>query len=151
MKKSLVLTILLLSVVSLAGCDARKLHREPLSGFRGDWIIRGNGFYDGVMIRIAGNKDDQLKGTIIGLNDNKFVRFFCDSGSVLINRISRVSNTEFTLSEHKVGKALFDAYGLETSTEFYAEFTDRNTIGLAGNRNHKGTYATRLERVITAD
>ncbi|MCP4648560.1 MAG: hypothetical protein GY853_00585, partial [PVC group bacterium] len=79
------------------------------------------------------NENGKLIGRLIKLNENKYVKFFCDSNDVWISEIKRNSNFQFSLKEKKIGNELFSIYGLETSKEYKVEFIDENTFGLISN------------------
>lgn len=74
-----------------------------------------------------------LVGKVVEINDNKYVRFFVEPNETWITNIKRSSNSQFRLTEKKIGSALFATYGLGTKKEFKVEFLNNDTIGLGSD------------------
>jgi len=129
---------LLVIALSLAACDTSKMTQTPENRFIGTWQLEGRGMLDSVQVSIQRNKDGDLQGRIAKLNSNKYVQLFVDSGSVLISKIVRNSNFEFSVTEKRVGSELFSVYDLPSSSEFKVEFISNDLIGLtSGNAKAK--------------
>lgn len=125
---------LILMLFGLFACTART-SMKPDHKFIGRWELSGRKMLDGIQVDIQ-REEGELVGRIVRLNDNKYVRMFVDSNSVLVSGISRTSNFQFKLTENKVAKELFSTYDLPGSQEFNVEFINDQTIGLSkGNAN----------------
>lgn len=118
---------LLLTIVS---CDVDSIKKTSMDEFVGEWELKGRSMLDGVQIDIQKNNSGQLVGKVKKINENKFVRLFVEEDDTWISSIKRSSNSEFKLSEKKVGNALFATYDLSTSKEYKVQFIHRDTIAL---------------------
>jgi hypothetical protein len=112
----------------LYGCNG-KFDKVPEERFVGTWELQGRKIYDGIQVQIK-RENGTLKGYIVKLNDNKYVRFFLEENSLWIPEIKRSSDYAFKLKENKIGKELFSIYGLSGSEEYVVGFMDENTFGL---------------------
>lgn len=135
----------LIIILILTNCT-EKFNKVPEDKFIGIWEINGVSMLNGMQIIIQ-NENNQLIGKVYKLNENKLVRMFVDSSDVWVSDIKRNSNFEFKLTENKIGKELFSAYGQKTTEDFKVEFIDENTFGLAGE-NSDPLKSTRLYRRI---
>jgi hypothetical protein len=98
--------------------------------FIGKWELQGRGMFEGLRVEIK-KEDGKLKGKLIGLNTNKYIRMFSDSNDTWVSSIKRISDFEFRITERKPGADFMSLYGVSTSQEYKAVFIDDNTIGLA--------------------
>src|SRR5690554_617823 len=103
--------------------------------------------FEGITIQIDKDKQDEFKGKIVSLNDNKFVQMFAEHNDTWVSTIKRISNYEFKLTEKKIGSALFSVYGLDTSKEFKVQFIDENTIGLSTESGNPQNSMVKYVRV----
>lgn len=128
--------IILSAVFILLGCDSTKLQETPIENFIGVWELKGREMFDDMRIIIEKTSEGQLIGKVAVLNDNKYVDLFVEKGDLWITGIKRKSNYEFTLSEKRIGSALFAQYGQETTDTYTVQFIDNNTFALEkGNGN----------------
>lgn len=131
-KRQTVLRCLLIALLGLffANCEMNSLKKVPEDKFVGVWELKGRSMLNGIKISITQNESGKLKGQIVELNNNKFVKLFVETGDIWVSNIKRASNAQFRLTEKKIGSQLFSLYGLDTKIEFKVEFIDDNTIGL---------------------
>ena len=115
----------------LTGCEGN-FDKVPKEQLVGQWELNGRSMFDGIRINIE-LQENKLTGKINQLNENKFVKMFCEVDDIWISDISRNSNYQFLMTEKKIAGQLFSIYGLSTSTEYKVEFIDENTIGLGSN------------------
>lgn len=126
------------AVLFLLGCNSGKLSETPMNQFIGTWRLEGRSLYENVEVKI-GWKNDKLTGTILKLNDNKYVNLFMEEKDVFVSEIKRTSNFQFVLKEKKVAAELFAAYGNSGTQEFEVQFENKNTI-LLGKNGSSGKY-----------
>jgi hypothetical protein len=136
--KNLIYSLLITGLAILAGCT-NKLEQVPEEQFVGEWTLKGRSMFEGMVIEIKHNDKNKLIGRIKKLNENKYVQMFADSGDIWISEISRNSNFQFKLTEKKIARELFGLYGLGSSTEFKAEFIDKNIIGISSSGDPSGS------------
>jgi hypothetical protein len=115
----------------LFSCDTAKFSETSDSKFIGTFELKGRTMFEGIEITIK-REDKELIGRISKLNDNKFVKLFCDSNDVWISEIHRNSNFEFSITENKIGKSLFSLYDLPTSNEFKSQFVNTTDFAISG-------------------
>ncbi len=123
--------VLLLTVLLTISCDSSKLKETPIESFIGNWELHGRQMFEGIEVSINKDEKGQIVGKVISLNENKYVKMFTEINDTWVSRITRSSNYNFTLTEKKIGSALFSLYGQSATKEFNVEFIDENTIGLA--------------------
>ena len=111
-------------------CDTSKLKKTPIDNFVGVWELHGRTMFDGIKIRIEKNKPNEFAGKVVAINEDKYVKMLVDSADIWVTGIKQSSNFEFSLTEKKIGSALFALYGQETKTEFKVQFIDKDTFGL---------------------
>jgi hypothetical protein len=126
-KKLFVLTIFS-TLIIISSCGDYKL--VPDSQFIGTWELTGRPMFDGIKIKIEKAGDNDFKGRIVKLNENKFVAMFADTNDVWVSEIKRSSNFKFKLTEKRIGRQLFSLYGLGSSDEFSVEFINEDSFGL---------------------
>lgn len=148
--KSKIVGLLLIFMLGLlvTSCDTSKLHETPIDNFNGTWKLEGRTMFDGIKIQIEKNKNGNWVGKVVALNDNKYVKMFVGPNDTWFSGISRSSNYEFKLTEKKIGSALFSLYGLETTTEYKAQFIDNNTIGLATGNSDPSESSIKYVRIV---
>lgn len=122
--------LLLLSIILFA-CDTSKMSETPDSKFIGTFELKGRSMFDKMEITIK-RENKNLIGRITKVNNNKFVKLFCDSNDVWISEIKRNSNFEFAITENKIGKALFSLYDLSTKNEYKCQFINKTDFALCG-------------------
>ena len=120
----------LIILLTFSSCDIDSTRTTSMDQFVGLWELKGRSMLDGVQIDIRKNDSDQLIGKVKNLNENKYVRLFVEEEDTWVSSIKRSSNSEFKLSEKKVGNALFATYGLSTSKEYKVQFIHQDTIAL---------------------
>ena len=125
------------------GCDSSKLKETPVENFIGVWELKGREMFDGMQITIEKSSEGQLVGKVSYLNENKYVNLFVEKGDLWVSGIKRKSNFEFSLSEKRIGSALFAQYGQETTDTYSVQFIDKNTFAL-----EKGTGNPQNSKVI---
>ncbi|RYM34770.1 hypothetical protein ERX46_05190 [Brumimicrobium glaciale] len=145
-KTAIISTIILLAFL-FTSCDGDDFKKVSIDKFEGNWELQGRPMFDGVIIQIDKNKNGELKGKIVSLNENKFVQLFAEQEDTWISEISKISNYEFKLTEKKIGGALFSVYGLDTSKDFKVQFIDENTIGLSAGSSDPKTSTVKYIRV----
>ena len=116
-------------LITLSGCS-EKYDRVPDDQFIGVWELKGRKMFDGIQVTII-KENNKLTGKLTKLNNNKYVNLFAEANDTWVSEINRSSKYQFRLTEKKIGRELFSLYGLSSSTEFKAEFIDKNTIGLS--------------------
>lgn len=109
----------LLAIVFFS-CTNYKLVEED--NFLGTWELQGRSMYNGMQIRIL-KENNKLKGYIITVPSNKYGQMFLDSAMIWVSQIERVSNYSFRFQEQKIASELFSAYGMGTTTTYYATFS----------------------------
>jgi|SRR5690554_775679 len=140
--------ILLISfMVIISSCTSDEFQRVELQQFVGTWELKGRSMFEGVQIEIKNTDKNKLQGTLVKLNDNKFVKLFAEPNEAWVTGIKRTSNFEFNLTEKKLGSPLFSLYDLETSKSFKAQFIDENTIGLSAGNAKPSNSSIRYVRV----
>ena len=122
--------ILLILASFLIACDSSKLTQTPMENFIGTWEVKGRSMFDGIVIRIDKNNNDEYIGRVKEINENKYVKMFVEPNDIWFYGIKRSSNFEFKLSEKKLASELFSMYGLSSKVEYRVQFIDKNTIGL---------------------
>ncbi len=127
----------------LVSCENSKISETPVSQFIGKWILSERGILEGIQIEIKKNKEGELYGEVIHLNDNKYVKLFMENGDKLITSIKRSSNFEFIVTEKKIASPLFSIYNQSTIVEYRVIFQDENKI-LLGKNGANGVY-TRMK------
>lgn len=130
---------LIILLFALVGCDSSKLSKTSDEKFIGTWQLEDRGILSGLHVEIIKNDKGALKGSLKKLNDNKYVQMFMEVGDPFVTEIKRTSNYEFIISEKKIAAPLFSAYGQSTTSEFEAEFNDKNEL-LLGKKGGKGKY-----------
>lgn len=118
-----------LGVFAIISCSQNKKF-VPEEKFIGVWQLEGREMYDGIRIAVQ-SENGKIKGRIRLLNRNKVVNMFCDSNSVWISNIKRVSNFEFKVSEKRPAAELMSIYGIGATQEYKAVFIHDDTIGLS--------------------
>ncbi len=138
-KNNQLFKVLLVIIASLvfSSCDTESMKKIPVDQFVGNWELQGRSMLDGIRVSINKTESGALLGKVTEINQNKYVNFFMKPGDVLVSKIKRSSNSEFRLTEKKIGSDLFSTYGLGTSKEFKVEFIDKNTIKLGSNIVYK--------------
>ena len=126
-------------ILIFTGCDTDKMSKTSDTQFLGDWKLSGRSMFEGIEVKITKDKNNVMKGTIIKLNDNKYIQIFMEVGDVLITGITRNSNFKFTVKEKKIAHRLFSAYGQSTTKEYIAQFESKNKI-LLGKEGSDGFY-----------
>lgn len=127
-----------LTALSLLGCNTDKFAETPMNQFVGTWRLEGRSLYENLEVKISW-KDDKLTGTILKLNDNKYVNLFMQEKDVFVSEVKRTSNFQFVLKEKKVASELFASYGNSGTQEFEVQFENKNTI-LLGKNGSSGKY-----------
>ena len=127
-------TLLFLIGLLFFSCNSNKFNKTPIDSFIGTWELEGREMFNGIKIKIEESENGKLKGKVIKLNDNKYIKMFVEINDIWVTDISRSSNYRFKLTEKKIANSLFAMYGQKTIFEYKAEFIDNNTIGL-GTRN----------------
>jgi hypothetical protein len=148
--KHAVTTILItvICILFLFSCtDYRRVEEDE---FLGTWQLKGRKMFEGLQVRIIKDNED-LKGYITAVPANKYARLFLDSGSVWVVDIERTSNFVFKIKEQKIANELFAIYGLETTSPFYATFSEeKDRINLfrdtQGSVQNSDVYYERLSR-----
>lgn len=133
MKVKPIISRLLIAVFTglvIISCDTSKLKKTPIDNFVGVWEIQGRPMFNGIKIRIEKTDKKEFVGKIVAINEDKYVKMFVDTFDIWITGIKQSSNYEFTLTEKKIGSALFALYGQDTKTEFKAQFIDKDSFGL---------------------
>ncbi len=115
----------------ILSCDTSKLKKTPIDSFVGLWELQGRAMFNGIKIRIEKTENNEFVGKVVSINQDKYVKMFVDTNDVWLPEIKQLSNYEFSLTEKKMGSAMFELYGQDTKTEFKAQFIDENTFGLA--------------------
>ncbi len=138
-KNNLLIKVLLVIVTTLifSSCDTESMKKVPVDQFVGNWELQGRSMLDGIRVSINRTESGAFTGKVIKINDNKYVNFFLEPGEVLVSNIKRSSNSEFRITEKKIGSTLFSTYGLTSSKEFKVVFIDKNTIDLGSNVIYK--------------
>lgn len=149
--KTKFLLIIISLTFCLSGCNGESFQKKEIEDFIGTWELQGRSMFDGIKIKIIKNKQGELKGEILSLNNNKFVKMFAESNDSWVSSITRKSNYEFKLVEKKLGSALFSVYGLDTSTEFKAQFIDENTIGLSSESGNPQNSSVKYIRITLSE
>lgn len=146
--KTSIMLILVLFTLVLSSCEGDKFQKVNIDKFEGTWELKGRTMFDGITIQIKRNKQGELKGEIVSLNQNKYVQMFAEPGESWVSGIKRISNYEFKLTEKKIGGALFSVYGMDTSKDFKVQFIDVNTIGLSAGSSDPKTSTVKYIRVL---
>ena len=146
--KTLSISLITLIALSLFSCDTDKMKETPIENFIGTWKVEGRSMFKGIKIKIEKTDAGGLKGKVIELNDNKYVKMFSELNDIWVSKIKRSSNFEFKLTEKKIGSALFSLYGQSTSKEFKAQFIDKNTIGLTAGNSDPITSSIIYKRIV---
>lgn len=128
-------SLLLILSLTIFGCDTKKMVETPDKHFVGTWELRGHGMMDGILIKINRDNEKKLTGRVVELNDNKYVKMFLDSNSIVISSIERRSNFQFMFQENKIGSELFGLYGLDTKLTYQAQFLNHDTIVLSEDQS----------------
>jgi hypothetical protein len=133
--KALVIKLFFICLIlsTMYSCDTESMKKVPMDNFVGTWELKGRSMLDGIKIKIQKSKTGDLFGKVVAINDNKYVKFFVEPNETWVSNIKRSSNSQFRLTEKKIGSALFATYGLGTSKEFKVEFIDNDTIGLGSD------------------
>lgn len=131
---------IMLSLFLFSSCDFITSEKVSTDDFIGVWSLEGRDMLQDVQVEIFKNEKGELKGKIVSINENKYVKLFVEEGDNWISNISRTSNNGFNITERKVGHQLFTLYGQETSKEYRAMFLNKNTL-LLGGKNLKPANA----------
>ncbi|PXY00714.1 hypothetical protein DF185_12440 [Marinifilum breve] len=117
----------------MSSCDTESMKKVSMDKFVGTWELKGRSMLEGIKIEIKKTDSGSLVGKVVEINDNKYVKFFVEPNETWITNIKRSSNSQFRLTEKKIGSALFATYGLGTKKEFKVEFLNNDTIGLGSD------------------
>ncbi len=117
----------------MSSCDTESMKKVSMDKFIGTWELKGRSMLEGIRIEIKKTDSGSLIGKVVEINDNKYVRFFVEPNETWVINIKRSSNSQFRLTEKKIGSALFATYGLGTNKEFKVEFINNDTIGLGSD------------------
>ena len=147
--QALVLKVISIIFISflLSSCDSNLLHKTPIDNFEGTWKLQGRPMFDGIKIKITEDKNGNLVGKVVELNDNKYVDLFVSLGDTWVTSIDRSSNFEFVLTEKKIASKLFSLYGLDTTQDYKVKFIDNNTFGLGTGSADPSQSSIRYSRV----
>ena len=148
--QTLVLKVISIIFISFLffSCDSNLLHKTPIDNFKGTWKLQGRPMFDGIKIKITEDKNGNLIGKIVELNNNKYVNLFVSVGDTWVTNISRSSNFEFVLTEKKIAYALFSQYGLDTTKDYNVRFIDDNTFGLGTGSSDPSESSVKYIRII---
>jgi len=129
MKLKLLILILLLGVL-FSGCNTEKFKKIPTENFIGLWEIQGREMFNGIQIKVEKTEDNKLKGRVVKLNNNKYVKMLVELDDLWVTEIKRSSNFQFILTEKIIGSDIFNLYGLKTTKTFNVQFINNKKIGL---------------------
>lgn len=118
----------------IASCSNGNFKETEINQFIGTWELKGRDVFEGIQIKIEANEKGKLKGRIIQLNDNKWVKQFVDTNDVFITKIERLSNFEFEVSEKKIASELFGMYDLPTKELLKMKFVSPYKIQVVGKK-----------------
>ena len=92
--------LITLSITCLnISCDTSKLKETPIDNFIGTWKLHGRSMFDGIKIKISKNESGQLIGTVVQLNQNKYIQLFLELNDTWVASVKQNSNYEFTFIE----------------------------------------------------
>lgn len=139
MKVFAILTLVFL----LGACRGDRFSETPMEQFKGTWELRGRKPFNGIRVKIdTKSGKTKYKGRVVERNNNKMVLLFVDSNDVWVSSIKRLSNSEFELTEKKIGHDLFGMYDLPTKEIHKVRFVNENRFELDGD---KDVYYERIE------
>ena len=71
--------------------------------------LKGRKIYEGMQISFVEN-NDEIKGYIKSIPQNKYSQFFPDSANIWVSSIQRASNYAFKISEKKIASEVISQY-----------------------------------------
>lgn len=145
MKKIYLICLVFIGI--LFGCDTSKFSETPDSKFIGKWEYESDNIYNGIIINITKDKENEFTGKVIQINKNKLVKLFIDSNFTLISNITRNSNFEFAVIENRIAKELFSLYKIESTNKYKAQFINDNLIGLAQGESDPKNSTIKLRKI----
>jgi len=86
--------------------------------------------FNGIQIKIEKTEDNNFKGRVVKLNNNKYVKMLVELDDLWVTEIKRSSNFQFILTEKIIGSDIFSLYGLKTTKKFNVQFINNEKIGL---------------------
>ena len=146
MKLKVLISFLLLGVL-FTNCNTKNLEKKPIDDFIGLWEIQGREMLDGIQIKIEKTDNNKLKGRVIKLNDNKYVKMFVEVDDIWVTGIKRSSNFQFVLTEKKIASDIFGLYDLGTTKDFNVQFINDQGIGLEAGSKDPTKSKIRYKRI----
>jgi hypothetical protein len=121
--KSINIILILLGSIILNSCVDYKHVDEK--HFLGTWELCGRDMYSDMTIKIT-EENNLMTGHVVSPPTSNEGQLFIKKNDIWITSINRSTDYYFELSEKKIANKLFSMYELDTSSIFYATFSEDN-------------------------